>query len=139
MSYVFFGVLGCNGKKPIDNELNPRKQAAAIAANFVHSQDAAALIGAVNRCFEDGITGFASVHDSYGSHAACMEALNKHLRTAFVEIYSGDVLADFRAACVAAMVAGGIDPAEAEARVPAEPKRGDLDIKEVRDSRYFFA
>jgi DNA-directed RNA polymerase len=49
--------------------IDKRKQAQGISPNFVHSLDAAHLMRTVVKCQEAGITSFAMVHDSYGTHA----------------------------------------------------------------------
>ena len=76
----------------IPNSVNIKKHASGIAANLVHSMDAAHLMATVNRLVRDGITDFTFVHDAYGTHAADMPVLSRCLRETFVEQYSQNVL-----------------------------------------------
>jgi DNA-directed RNA polymerase len=70
------------------------RQALAVAPNFVHSLDASALMLTVCHCLEQGVTSFAMIHDSYGTHAADTDLLAFRLRAAFVQMYmEHDVLA----------------------------------------------
>lgn len=104
-----------------------RRHAAKIAPDFVHSLDAAHLVATVNAAAGVGVSSFAMIHDSYGTHAADTSALAAALRDAFVGIYDGrDVLADFASEM----------PVE---KLPKLPSRGDLDIKKVAGATYFFA
>lgn len=107
---------------------NRRAHAANIAPNFVQSLDAAHLMLTVNVASLDGISAFAMVHDCYGTHAGDAEALARHLRAAFMELYADrDVLADF-----AKEVAGTV-------KVATAPPQGSLDVSSVLSSRYFFS
>ncbi len=112
--------------------LDPRKQAQAIAPNFVHSLDASALCMTIRKTREAGITDWVAIHDSYGTHAADMDALQNGLREVFVNLYeSRDVLQEF------ADEVGKVLP-EGES-LPPHPPMGTLNIREVLGSEYFFA
>lgn len=128
-------------------KLSEQDQLRGIAPNFIHSLDAAALVGTIEKCREAGIEHFSAVHDAYGTHAANMWPMVGYLKQAFVELHEHDLLGGFRAACervmVAAMVEEGMDPLEAsqkaDAKLPRAMTLGDLDIREVLESDYFFA
>lgn len=130
-------------------DLDVAKQLLGISPNFVHSLDATAARGCINRAVSEGkITAFASVHDSFGTHAADMWSLYGHLRAAFVEVHEAGVLQGFRTMCQSVMVGHmvaheGLDPFEASQRadekLPSVPDLGDLDIRAVLESDYFFA
>lgn len=114
--------------------LDASRQALGISPNFVHSLDASAMMLTIGRCLDDGISSFAMIHDSYGTHAADTERMAKHLRDAFVRMYEEhDVLAEFLAAVAARL------PPEAVAELPPPPTPGTLDLSLVRESAYFFA
>lgn len=115
------------------DKIDRRKMANGIAPNFVHSMDASHMVKTVGSCLDAGITAFAMVHDSYGVHAAHAEALSYHLRRAFVEMYSGDVLGNFRDQLLAQL------PPELAKDLPPCPPMGTLDLSAVMDSKYFFA
>lgn len=130
-------------------KLDRTHQLLGIAPNFVHSQDAAALMLTINKAKVGGrITAFTSVHDAYGTHAANMEELSTLLREAFVELHSEDCLGEFRNACLSMLVdelvaSKGMDPLEASEiasdKLPPPLKPGLLDLNLVRESNYFFA
>lgn len=113
--------------------LDKRKMAQGISPNFVHSMDAAHLQLTVLHCLDNGIENFAMIHDSFGTHFADSNKLYVLLREAFIELYSGDVLADFRD-----QVAAQLSP-DLRKKLKPLPQYGSLDINQVRDSKYFFA
>lgn len=131
--------------------LSVREQTQGISPNFIHSLDAACLCECVNKCLEVGITAFSSVHDAYGTHAANMELMADLLRESFVAVHEEDLLGNFRDAILGVVsdvmvMENGLDPQEAweKASDMADNKAGrlemgDLDIREVLDSPYFFA
>jgi DNA-directed RNA polymerase len=104
-----------------------------IAPNFVHSLDAAHCMKTVNKCQEFGVQNFSMVHDSYGTLAADVGKLAYYLRETFIEQYSVDVLQAFHDEVVQQL------PPELAAELPPLPKKGGLDLPQVRQSRYFFA
>ena len=115
-------------------ELDVNKQASAMAPNFIHSMDATALRMTLNACTEVGITDFAAVHDSYGTHVENYSEMNRILREQFVKMYTEtDPLAD-----LLAMAKHSLSPEEA-AKLPDLPKRGTLDLELVKDAEFFFA
>jgi DNA-directed RNA polymerase len=77
------------------------------------------------------------IHDSYGVHACDTRVLADTLREAFVEQYSGDVLAKFRDEIVSQLVASGAG--KLVEKMPPLPSYGTLDLNVVLDSEYFFA
>ena len=77
-------------------KLDRRRQTLGISPNFVHSCDASHMMLTTCLAAENGIESFAMIHDSYGTHAGQAAILAAALRQAFVDQYSGDVLADFR-------------------------------------------
>ena len=115
------------------DRLNKRKQAQGIAPNFVHSMDAAHMMSTVNACLEKGLSAFAMVHDSYGTHAGNIDVLATELRRAFVVQYSSDVLGTFRQQLVEQL------PPKLAEKIPPLPAMGSLDLEAVTASEYFFA
>lgn len=109
-------------------QLDGRKQKNGIAPNFIHSLDASHLMSTVLLASDQGLTSIGAVHDSYATLAADMDVLALCLRTAFVEMYSDDLLDDlahqFREQ--------GLD-------VPDPPLLGEFDVSQVMKSDYFFA
>lgn len=108
--------------------INVQKQATSISPNFVHSLDAAAMIRTVALLYHRGITSFAMIHDSYGTHACNATRLSNALRYEFYSMYQRDVLAEFR---------DQVPPTGTE--LPPLPKKGELDLSKVFEADYFFA
>src|ERR1035438_8651380 len=79
--------------------------------------------------FRGHIRHFAMVHDSYGVHACDVDLLNRVLREEFVGIYSEPVMANFFKEL---LKSGGV-------ALPSLPPPGNLDIRQVLASPYFFA
>ena len=104
------------------------KQRQGISPNFVHSQDASHLRATVRLAAKSGIEDMALIHDDYGTYAADTHILHRCIREAFVAMYTDhDPLTDFRDQQEAA---GGA--------LPPLPVKGDLDIRDVLKSHYFF-
>jgi DNA-directed RNA polymerase len=111
-----------------------QKMQGGIAPNFVHSLDASALILTVNSAAKEGVTHFAMIHDSYGTHAADTAQLAYTLREQFVKMYSKhDVLKNFLDEVKSYL------PEDQWEEIPPLPERGTLDIRQVLDSEFFFA
>jgi DNA-directed RNA polymerase len=114
--------------------LDVNEMTTGIAPNFVHSLDAAALILTVNAAAEGGVTHFAMIHDSYGTHAADTNQLAYTLREQFVKMYTEhDVLKEFLDEVKTYL------PKKDWAALPPIPETGTLNLKLVLDSEFFFA
>ena len=109
--------------------LDKTGQKNAVAANWVHSMDAAHLMAVVNEAVREEIFSFAMIHDSFGTHAGAITDLNQIIRETFVQQYEVDRLAEFRAAMAEQLAT----------ELPALPPMGSLDLGAVRGSDYFFA
>lgn len=125
-------IVRLNYHEPIDDSIDTRKAVSGSSPNLVHSLDAAALTFTVVKCVQEGVTDFAMVHDSYGTHSPNMPLLNDRLREAFVEMYkNNDVLQNLYDSAVTTLSEG--------TEVPLPPTKGTLEIDEVLKSDYFFA
>ena len=111
-------------------KIDVRKQEDGIVAHLVHSMDAAHMMRTIIRLHAEGLRHFAMVHDSYGVHACDVDLLNRVLREEFVRIYSEPVLQKFLEEQRQAHP--GLD-------LPDPPQAGNLDIRQVIESPYFFA
>ncbi|MBI5173979.1 MAG: hypothetical protein HY986_13920 [Candidatus Melainabacteria bacterium] len=109
--------------------INHSKNAAAIVPNFVHSLDAAHLVAVVNSLVEAGSNHIAVIHDSFGVHPHMVPVMNRIIRERFVEQYSEPVLDNFR------------EEVEALTKLslPAFTEYGQLEMKQVLSSTYFFS
>ena len=105
-----------------------------VAPNLVHSVDSAAMIETVNVAMDNGIINFCNVHDSFGTTAADVEVLNTSLREAFINMFTeNDILENFRNDVLRQL------PEKYHDKLPEVPQKGNLDINELRKSRFFFA
>ena len=117
-----------------EQTIDRRRMANAISPNFVHSLDATHLVLSTDLAVLNGITHFAMIHDSFGTHAANTNKLAACLREAFVGLYHGtDILEDFRQ-----QILLQVEP-ENQKKIKAVPPKGNLDVTTVRDSDFFFA
>ena len=73
------------------NQINARRQKAGFPPNFIHSLDASHMLMSASKCYKDGLE-FASVHDSYWTHAADIPTMNKNLREQFVALHEVDLI-----------------------------------------------
>lgn len=81
-------------------------------------------------CYRSGIV-FASVHDSFWTHACDVDHMNRILRESFVELYKRPVLEELRDFWLAE------DPS---LNLPPVPKTGKgFDLELVKQSKYFFS
>ena len=111
-------------------ELDTRKQASAIAPNFIHSCDATHMMLTTVRGKQAGIESFAMIHDSFGCPAGDAQTMYDIVRESMIEIY------------------GAINPLELlktdmedmlKEPLPTYPCAGNLDINRLRESRYCFS
>ncbi len=113
-------------------DLDPRRQRNGVSPNYIHSLDAAAMQHTICIGLNEGITHFAMIHDSYGTHAADADALAKSLRFSFVDLFGGDTnLLD--------VIRKEVENLTGEADLPSVPPCGTLDVRDVQNSLYFFA
>lgn len=70
-------------------KVDRRKMADGIVPNFVHSLDAALMHETARRMQQDGLSMLA-VHDSFATHPSDVDRMHKHIREAFVHLFSGD-------------------------------------------------
>ncbi|KAF8936139.1 DNA-directed RNA polymerase [Dissophora ornata] len=71
--------------------VNVQKQRTAFPPNFIHSLDATHMLMSAAGCVEAGLT-FASVHDSYWTHACDVEVMNEVLRRQFILLHSNNIM-----------------------------------------------
>lgn len=114
--------------------IDSRKQVMGLSPNVVHSLDSAHLMLTANELAKAGLTSFAFIHDSYGTHMGeASDTMSRVLREQFVKMYQGNVLENFTEQLRAQI------PAELAEQLPPLPLVGTLDLEAILDSRYFFA
>jgi DNA-directed RNA polymerase len=116
------------------DKIDVSKQATSSSPNNVHSMDASAMILTVAELADRGLTYFAMIHDSYGTHACNTTLLAATLRKVFVEMYREDPLTKLRAELI--QQSSGHLTAEAFEQLPS---KGTLDLSLVLQSDFFFA
>eukprot|EP01126_Amoeba_proteus_P001761 TRINITY_DN10534_c0_g1_i10.p1 TRINITY_DN10534_c0_g1~~TRINITY_DN10534_c0_g1_i10.p1 ORF type:complete len:702 (-),score=142.88 TRINITY_DN10534_c0_g1_i10:30-1925(-) len=117
-------------KKDKDLHVNPRRHATAFPPNYVHSLDSTHMFLTAIMCYRFGIT-YASVHDSFWTHACTVDEMGSILRDQFIELYKRPLLEELRSYWV-------LENPEVE--IPPLPNLGvGFDIKLVRHSPYFFS
>ena len=124
-------------KITLSNEINydnapvsAAKQRMGFPPNFIHSLDASHMILTALECKKAGIA-FASVHDSFWTHAADVDTMNQVIRQEFHKMYEQPILERLRNSLVFSL---GVDGKN----IPPLPQQGDLDLKCVLESPYFF-
>lgn len=113
------------------DELAPVQQANGVAPNFIHSLDAAVLAFAVCRARERKVHDVAVIHDSFNVLAADADAMARTLRDVVADVFTPDLLADFRDE-IQKQLPAGVD-------LPPLPEYGTLDVQEARGAQYLFA
>ncbi|XP_030365054.1 DNA-directed RNA polymerase, mitochondrial [Strigops habroptila] len=119
------------------------KQKNAFPPNFIHSLDSTHMMLTALHCLRQGLT-FVSVHDCYWTHALTVDVMNEVCRQQFVALHSEKILQDLSEF----MLEKYCSP-DRETRAPWQkklmeqlsnvPKTGELDLKNVMDSTYFFS
>lgn len=71
--------------------VSKRKQLQAFPPNFIHSLDATHMLLSALKCKELGMT-FASIHDSFWTHACDVDNLSRVLRDAFIEMHKDNIV-----------------------------------------------
>lgn len=117
------------------DEINVMQQKNALSANFVHSLDAAAMMLTVNQALENGIKCFRMIHDSYAVMPSDLPMMRVCLRETFYEMYAENNLLELFLKDAMTI----LKETDEEIEVDNPPQKGDLDLKKVLDSDYFFA
>ncbi|OQS05246.1 DNA-dependent RNA polymerase [Thraustotheca clavata] len=105
------------------------RQKSAFPPNYVHSLDSTHMMMTSLKVIGEDKLDFAAVHDSYWTHACSVDRMNTRLRQEFVTLYSQPLLHDLREQLVIRF------PRQ---EFPPVPEVGQLDLKEVLESPYFF-
>ncbi len=108
-----------------------RKDAvSAVAANFIQGLDAAAMMFAICEANSRGVTDMMAIHDCIGGLAPDMDIIAKSMRVGFVKCHEARPLERFREAVLRTLPDG--------VALDTLPKRGEFDVRQILDSRYFF-
>ena len=116
-----------------DNGLQSKRKALnGGPANYIHSLDGfGGLLGhTINMCAANGIQNLGAVHDQILCLSADYMTTASCVRHATVDIFSRDLLQEFRQ--------GLLTYLPSSCTIPEVPKYGSLDISKVKDSDYYF-
>jgi DNA-directed RNA polymerase len=112
-------------------KIDKRKTSQSICANFIHSLDASVLQLAVVKAHKEGIDNFSVIHDSFGVVAPDTQVMAKAVRNSFCEIYSKDVLKNWAEEMFAML------STKNQKKFPTIPCKGNLNLEEVKNSKFF--
>jgi DNA-directed RNA polymerase, mitochondrial len=116
------------------NEIDKDKSAAAVAPNFVHACDAAHLLRVALGANRAGVSGLATVHDSFGCLASQAGKFRRIILEEFVALYqTHDPLSEVFASARRDLTHPDCD------RMPTVPEKGPLNIEEVLNAQFAFA
>lgn len=118
-------------------KISINKQKMSVAPNFIHSLDASVMMKTIDKAVRRGITHFAMIHDSYGTHAADAPALANILREAFVEMFTDNILLKWTEEVLKILPKN--EDKKKKITIPELPAFGRLDLEQVLKSPYFFA
>ena len=136
-----------NKEKPI---IHKTKQKQAIIPNIIHSLDASHLMNIINTSPDTNIKYILTVHDCFGTHPNDCEELKSLVIGEFVKIYSkNDFLILFHNRLLQSFSDNQvivfkdengreyIKPNRTKFYIPEIPKNGNLDINNIKLSKYF--
>jgi DNA-directed RNA polymerase len=116
------------------DRIDKDKAKSAVAPNVIHSMDASHLMLTVLDAKDLGISSFALIHDSFGTHAGSTADFFHVIRNSFVEMYEN--YCPFETVLEAAMATLSD---EGIAKLPTLPAKGTLDLRDTLESLYAFA
>lgn len=112
-----------------DAPIAPMRQVRGFAPNVIHSIDATHMFRTAIACRHAGVA-FASVHDSFWTHAATATELHRTLRQEFVNLHELPILE---------RMAKQMKRLCPSAEFPPLPPRGNFNIKDAIKAPYAFA
>ena len=111
--------------------INHRRNANALAPNWVHSIDASALVKFVNLARSKGVSSLRVIHDSYACTPAEADTVFESIRVAWHSLFKDDVVEDLYKQLTALAPIG--------VELPPPPKMGSMDLDELLKAQYFFS
>lgn len=117
------------------DSLHKRKQMLASAPNVIHSFDAALAQTTARKLRQRGVVSMQMVHDSFAVHPRDTDLMHDVVREATVEIFSTDWIDELHQQFIQYAKDNELDPDE----LPSPPPRGSFDVREVRQSSFYFS
>ena len=131
------------------DKLDNRKQALAIIPNVIHSLDATHLINLINEAEKEKFGPIITIHDCFGTLPSKMEELDYRVKKEFVLLYTQqNFLNTFHNRIIQTIKDNNIEIEKHEDgnsyiiikgiinNIPNPPKQGDLDLKNIMNSKY---
>lgn len=111
-----------------DLPIHKSRQATAFPPNYIHSMDSSHMLLTALEMDRRGLT-FSAVHDSFWTHACDVDEMNTALRDVFVDLYSQPLLERLKESW---------EKRYPDLVFPDLPQRGNLNLEEVKQAKYFF-
>ena len=113
------------------DKIDKDEQTKGIAPNFIHSLDSTHMYMSLLLANERGVDAFATIHDSFATHAQDVDLLLSSLKDAFTELTKYDVAKHFK------------EEMQMRYNLQIEEipyvNEEDFDIELIRDAKYFFS
>ena len=135
-----------------DTKLNEAKQKQAIIPNIIHSLDASHLINLINTAADINFYPIITIHDCFGTLPNKMSELDFMVRKEFIIIYSkGEFIKNFHNRFLQSISDNQykfddknnptcvILDSRNRLPLPALPVLGDLDIENIKNSKYMIS
>jgi len=111
-----------------DLPLHKQRQVSAFPPNYVHSLDSSHMLLTALEMDRRGLC-FSAVHDSFWTHPCDVDEMNEALRDCFIELYQQPLLERLKETW---------ELRYPSIEFPEPPKKGELDLEDVRSAIYFF-
>eukprot|EP00548_Thalassiothrix_antarctica_P005581 CAMPEP_0194132834 /NCGR_PEP_ID=MMETSP0152-20130528/3204_1 /TAXON_ID=1049557 /ORGANISM="Thalassiothrix antarctica, Strain L6-D1" /LENGTH=1031 /DNA_ID=CAMNT_0038828011 /DNA_START=95 /DNA_END=3190 /DNA_ORIENTATION=- len=111
-----------------DLPLHKQRQVSAFPPNYVHSLDSSHMLLTALEMDRRGLY-FSAVHDSFWTHPCDVEEMNEALRDCFVELYQQPLLERLKETW---------ELRYPSLEFPELPKKGKLNLEDVKSAPYFF-
>lgn len=118
----------------MERRIDPKRQISGIAPNFIHSLDSSHLMMSVLAAKKRGMSDFALIHDSLGTHAGNTEQFIAIIRESFHRLYAENDPLEMLTTHLISQI-----PEEARKKLPEMPEKGDLDVNDILSAEYLFA
>jgi DNA-directed RNA polymerase len=112
-----------------DKPVMKQRQRTAFPPNYIHSIDSSHMMLTAIACRDAGLD-FAGVHDSFWTHAGTVEQMNGVLREKFIDLHSQPLLEN---------LLEELQQAHPDIVFPPLPPRGDLNLEDIKQAKYFFS
>lgn len=111
-----------------DLPIHKSRSVSAFPPNYIHSLDSSHMLLTALEMDRRGLH-FSAVHDSFWTHPCDIDEMNGALRDVFVDLYSLPLLEQLKES---------FELRYPDITFPDLPERGDLDLEEVKRSKFFF-